>query len=73
MMLGKKSNMTQTILNIVKDAKKFPVIITNKDIALIEESAHIIKQLEDNGYMCVTFSKGDTYGIRVFDQVYQIL
>lgn len=69
-MLGKKSNMTQTILNIVKDAKSFPVVITNKDIPLIEESAHIIKQLEDNGYMCTTFSNGDTYGIKVFDHVY---
>jgi hypothetical protein len=65
--------MIQTILNIIEDAKNFPVIITNKDVAIIEESAHIINELENYGYMCVTFSKGDTYGIKVYGGSYEII
>lgn len=63
----------ESIRSKIDEAKRFPVIITNKDCPIIQESALIIQQLEDEGYMCVTFTKDDTYGIRVYDKVFEIV
>lgn len=66
-------NIMESIRSKIEQAERFPVIISNKDCPLIQESALIIQQLEDEGYMCVTFSDKDTYGIRVYDKIYEIV
>jgi hypothetical protein len=67
--MKRKGNLTQTISNIVEDATEFPVVLTNKDFTIIEESFYIIKELEDKGYTVKTFSDKDTgvYGIEVYE------
>lgn len=60
-------NLTEKVLNIIENSKKFPVVITNKDLPLIEESANICQVLESEGYKVETFVKFEsgTYGIKV--------
>lgn len=66
--IGKKKNITQTALNLAKshfENETKPLIITNKDLPIIEESAYIINALEEAGYEVNTFVTGSGYGIEV--------
>lgn len=63
--IGKRKNITQTIVNIVKSSKEFPFIVTNKDLPIIEESAYVIEAIEKLGYKVETFTDNDKYGIKV--------
>lgn len=66
--IGKKKNITQTALNLAKEHFKNetkPLIITNKDLPIIEESAYIIDALEEAGYKVNTFVTSAGYGIEV--------
>lgn len=60
-------NLTASILDKVKKAEKFPVVITNNDYPLIQESAYVVQALESDGYKVETFVdwKTQTYGIRI--------
>lgn len=60
-------NIIASILNKVKTAKDFPVIVTNKDYPIIQESALIVQHLEGEGYKVETFAdwKNETYGLRI--------
>lgn len=60
-------NLTEKVLNIVENSQKFPVVISNKDLPLIQESAIICQILESEGYKVDTFVDyaNQTFGIRI--------
>lgn len=66
--IGKMKNITNMVVNVVKASKEFPVIVTNKDLPIIEEAAYVIRTLEDLGYKVETFTDGDKHGIKVFNK-----
>jgi len=60
-------NVLEKVLTMVQEAKSFPVVVTNKDVNLIEESALVCDTLEAEGYKVDSFvdvSK-EIYGIRI--------
>lgn len=60
-------SVVETVLSKVDNATVFPVVITNKDVALIEESALVVQALEGNGYKVETFVDipNQTFGLKV--------
>lgn len=63
-------NLTEKVLNLVNQANEFPVVITNREVPIIEESALIIQALEGEGYQVETFVDipNQTYGIKVTER-----
>lgn len=60
-------NITASILDKVKNSKSFPVVVTNNDYPIIQESSLIVEYLEAEGYKVETFvdSRQNTYGFRI--------
>lgn len=60
-------NITASILKKVKDSKSFPVIVTNEDFPIIQESSLIVQALEGDGYKVESFVdlKNSTYGFKI--------
>ena len=66
--IGKRKNLTQMALNLAKTAEEkgqLPLVITNKELPIITESAYIIEALENGGYKVEAFTTKDGYGIKV--------
>jgi hypothetical protein len=55
------------INRILDHSKEWPVVITNKDVPLIQESSLIVETLESEGYKVDTFVDlpNETYGLRI--------
>lgn len=64
-----KMNITSQILNLVKKSKEFPVVVTNKDYNIIQESSNIVNTLESDGYRVEEFvdMKNQVYGFKVYE------
>lgn len=60
-------NVTEKVLKLVKETKSFPMVITNRDFNLIEESSLICQSLENDGYQIETFTDlpNKVYGLRI--------
>jgi len=60
-------NVTASVLEKVKNATSFPVIVTNEDFPIIRESALIVSHLESEGYKVETFVElpTETYGFKI--------
>jgi len=60
-------SVLESVLDKLENATNFPVLLTNKEFSIINESYVIANALEDYGYKVETFSNPETgiYGFKV--------
>lgn len=54
----------------INTTKQWPVIVSNKDFVLINESAYICNELENRGFKVETFANRETkeYGLKIYEK-----